>query len=117
MKKYTAIAAISAMASMLIGQPAFAAERDGSLPLYPHGTPAHGTESIPQSALAQGVPYQQTTPDSVATVDGWYRTNASKECARTAASGGVRYACPGGYIVIQDHGGTIISFVPAMPHF
>lgn len=113
MKKHTAIAAISALTLSLVAIPALAVERDGSLPVYPHGKAAHGTESIPANALAQGVPYQQTTTDSVQTVDAWYRSNTPKACSRMEASGAVRYSCPGGYIVIQNHGGTIISFVPA----
>ncbi len=97
----------------VLTQPALAVQRDGQLPIYPRGTPAHGMESIPSKALAYGVPYQQTTTDSVHLVDLWYRSNAPKACSRMEAAGGVRYACPGGYIVIQEHGGTLISYVPA----
>lgn len=114
-KHLTASAAV--MAALFATAPAYAADRDGSLPLYPHGTVAAGMGSIPTSALAQGVPYQQSTADSVGTVDAWYKSNAPKSCTRLAASGGVRYTCPGGTIVIQNHNGTLISFVPAMPHF
>lgn len=115
MKHFTASAA--AMAALLITSPALAADRDGSLPLYPHGTVAAGMGGIPANALAQGVPYQQTTSDSVSTVDAWYKSNVPKSCTRLAASGGVRYTCPGGTIVIQNHNGTLISLLPAMPHF
>lgn len=96
---------------------ALAGERDGQLPLYPHGTPAPGMGDIPANALAAGVPYQQTTTDSIPTVDAWYRTNASKGCSRIQGSGAVQYKCPGGSIVIQTHGTTLISFVPAFQHF
>lgn len=116
MKTSNAIAAASALAFLLVATPALAVSSDGSLPLYPHGQPAHGMDSIPANALAQGVPYQQTTSDSVQTVDAWYRTNAPKACSRMEASGGVRYSCPGGFIVIQNHDGTIISFVPPLGH-
>lgn len=93
---------------------AAATAMDGSLPLYPHGSPAPGMPDVPANALAQGVPYQQTTSDSVATVDQWYKANAPKSCSRMSAQGAVKYSCPGGSIVIQSHGGTIISFVPGM---
>jgi hypothetical protein len=111
------IASTAAVAALLIAQPALAAGHDGSLPLYPHGSVAPGMGDIPVSALAQGVPYQQTTSDSVQTVDAWYKSNAPKSCTRLAASGGVKYTCPGGTIVIQTHNGTLISLLPAMPHF
>jgi hypothetical protein len=117
MLKHLSIAASAALTVILLAQPALAVERDGQLPLYPHGAAAHGMGDIPSNALAQGIPYQQTTTDSVQAVDAWYRSNAPKACSRVAASGAVQYSCPGGSIVIQDHGGTIISFVPALPHF
>lgn len=113
MKRFlTVMVATATLNLTLLTQPALAVQRDGQLPMYPRGTPAHGMESIPPGALAQGVPYQQTTTDSVHLVDLWYQSNA-KACSRLEASGGVRYKCPGGYIVIQDHGGTLISYVPA----
>ncbi len=98
------------LASLLL---AVAAGHDGTLLLYPRGAPAPGMGVIPANALAQGVPYQQTTSDSVEAVDRWYQTNTPKSCSRMSASGGVKYTCPGGAIVIQNHGGTIISFLPA----
>lgn len=110
-----AVAAATALTLALFAAPASAADHDGQLPLYPRGAPAHGVEDIPAAALAHGVPYQQTTHDSVPTVDQWYRSNLPKSCSRAAASGAVQYKCPGGSIVIQDHGGTIISFVPPIP--
>src|SRR5690348_14151709 len=95
---------------------AVAAGHDGTLPLYPRGAPASGMSGIPSNALAQGVPYQQTTADSVETVDRWYRTNLSSSCSRMSASGAVKYTCGSWAIVIQSHGGTIISFVPLFGH-
>jgi hypothetical protein len=113
MKRYFAVVASATLNLILLTQAALAAQHDGQLLMYPRGAPAHGMESIPQGALAQGVPYQQTTADSVHVVDLWYKSNAPKECSRMEASGGVRYKCPGGYIVIQQHGATLISYVPA----
>lgn len=115
--KYLLAAVALAIIAATTPLAALAVERDGQLPLYPHGAPASGMGDIPANALATGVPYQQTTSDSVHAVDTWYQSNAPKGCSRTAASAGVKYACPGGSIVIQTHGGTIISFVPAFPHF
>jgi hypothetical protein len=115
MKHYFAVVTAATFTLVLMTLPALAAQHDGQLPMYPRGTPAHGMESIPAAALAQGVPYQQTTADSVHLVDLWYQSNAPKACSRLEASGGVRYKCPGGYIVIQQHDGTIISFVPVAP--
>ncbi len=117
MKNLITAAALIGIAALTSSLPAVAADHDGQLPLYPQGKPAAGMSDLPSNALAQGVPYQQSTTDSVQTVDQWYKANAPKSCTRMAASGGVRYSCPGGYIVIQTHGGTLISFVPAMPHF
>jgi hypothetical protein len=84
---------------------------DGSLPLYPNGAAAPGM-NVPASALAHGVPYQQTTSDSVAVVDQWYKAHLPSSCSRMSAQGAVKYTCSGWAIVIQSHGGTIISFVP-----
>jgi len=117
MKNLLTAAALIGITALMSSPPAVAAGHDGQLPLYPHGSPAAGMSDIPSNALAQGVPYQQSTTDSVQTVDQWYKANAPKSCSRMAASGAVRYSCPGGYIVIQTHGGTLISFVPAMPRF
>jgi hypothetical protein len=117
MKHLPIAAATVALSCILLPQPAFAVEHDGQLPLYPYGVAARGMGDIPQNALAQGVPYQQTTTDSIHIVDLWYRSNAPKSCSRIEASAGVQYKCPAGSIVIQNHGGTIISYVPAFPHF
>jgi hypothetical protein len=95
--------------------PAFAASMNGKLPMYPNG---HNLNAMPASAVAMGVPMVLETTDPAAKVDAWYGVNAPKSCARTAASGGVKYACPGGAIMIYPHGGkTQIAFVPAMPAF
>lgn len=95
---------------------AAAAQMNGKLPLYPNG---HNMNSdMPASAIAMGAPMVLETADSVQTVDGWYASNVPKSCARTAASGGIKYACPSGSVMIYPHGGkTQIAFVPAMPSF
>jgi len=102
--KYVTLAALLLLA--------VAAGHDGPLPLYPHGAPAAGVGDIPANALAQGAPYQQTTADSVDTVDRWYQANLPKSCSRMSASGAVKYTCGSWAVVIQSHGGTLISFVP-----
>jgi hypothetical protein len=120
MNKYFLTAAASAAVTLTAPvHPALAAQYDGQLLLYPRGHVAAGIGDMPAGALAQGVPYQQTTSDSVHVVDLWYESNAPKSCARIAAPGtpAVQYKCPGGSIVIQVHGGTLISYVPATPHF
>jgi hypothetical protein len=58
------------------------------------------------------------TADPVGKVDAWYGSHAPKTCSRQAASGGVKYACPGGSIMIYAHEGqTQIALVPPMPTF
>jgi hypothetical protein len=85
---------------------------DGKLPMYPH---ARNLNDIPASAIARGVPMVLETADSVTTVDAWYKTNASKPCTRSTAAQGVKYACPGGSIMIYGHEGkTQIAFVPTL---
>jgi hypothetical protein len=92
---------------------AFAASMNGKLPMYPDG---HNMNDMPASAVAMGVPMVLETNDSVQKVDAWYGENAPKSCARTTASDGIKYACPGGSIMIYPHGGkTQIALVPAMP--
>lgn len=98
----------------LVCTTASAFQLDGKLPMYPNG---HNMNDMPASAIAMGVPLVLETGDSVATVDAWYKSNAPKSCGRTAQSGGVKYACPGGSIMIYAHGTTQIAFVPAFPHF
>ncbi len=102
-------------ASVLACTAASAAQFNGQLPLYPHG---HNMNAMPASAVAEGVPMVLETSDPVSAVDAWYTSNAPKACTRTAQSGGMKYACPSGSIMIYAHGGkTQIAFVPAMPHF
>lgn len=85
---------------------------DGKLPIYPRG---RNLNDMPASAIAQGVPMVLETGDSVATVDGWYKSHVPGSCARSTAAQGVKYACPAGSIMIYAHGGkTQIAFVPAM---
>lgn len=112
------IAALTiAVAGLTLTLPAPAAsyQMDGSLPMYPYAK-LDPRESVPASAIAQGVPLVLLTTDSVRTVDAWYSSNAPKGCARHAASGGVQYKCTGGSIQIYSHGGTQIALVPAFPH-
>ena len=92
---------------------ASAAESNGKLPMYPRG---RNLNDMPASAVAMGVPMVLETGDSVQVVDAWYRSHAPRSCTRTTASGGVKYACPSGSVMIYPHGGkTQIAFVPAMP--
>jgi|SRR6185312_6336713 len=94
---------------------ASAIEMDGSLPMYPRGTNMNA--GMPANAIHMGVPLVLETTDAVHLVDLWYKSNAP-QCARTEASGGVKYQCAGGSIMIYPHGGkTQVAFVPAMPHF
>jgi hypothetical protein len=91
---------------------AFAASMNGTLPMYPDG---HNMNDMPASAVAMGVPMVLETNDSVQKVDAWYGANAPSSCARTAASDSVKYACPGGNIMIYAHSGkTQIALVPSM---
>jgi hypothetical protein len=101
------------VAAMLVSAGAFAIQMDGQLPMYPRG---HNMNAdMPANAIAFGVPLVLETSDAVHLVDLWYTSYAPKTCARSTASGGVKYACPGGSIMIYPHGGnTQIAFVPAM---
>ncbi|MEP6899310.1 MAG: hypothetical protein ABI870_12335 [Rhodanobacter sp.] len=91
---------------------AFALPMNGQLPLYPRG---HNMNDMPASVVAMGVPMVLETTDAVHLVDLWFSSNAPKSCARSAASGGLKYACPGGSIMIYAHGDkTQIAYVPAM---
>lgn len=105
------ITLLAAVLSVSTG--AFAIQMDGQLPMYPRG---HNMNTdMPANAIAMGVPMVQETTDAVHLVDLWYSTYAPKGCARSAASGGVKYACSGGSIMIYPHDGkTQIAFVPAM---
>lgn len=105
----------SLVSCLLVCTAASAAQMNGKLPMYPNG---HNMNNMPASAVAMGVPLVLETDDPVQTVDGWYNVNAPKACARSTASQGIKYACPGGSIVIYMHGGrTQIAFVPAMSSF
>lgn len=96
---------------VLCGSAAWAQQFDGKLPMYPGG---RNLSEMPAAAVKAGVPLVAETSDSVDVVDGWYKSNA-QTCARSAQSGGVKYQCPGGSIMIYAHGGkTQIALVPSM---
>ncbi|MEO8924925.1 MAG: hypothetical protein ABI330_19225 [Caldimonas sp.] len=100
-----------AVVGALVCATASAVEYDGKLPMYPRG---HNMNDMPASAIAMGVPMVLETADPVHLVDLWYTSNA-KSCTRSAASGGIKYQCPTGSIMIYAHGeNTQIAFVPAM---
>lgn len=100
---------------LLVCAAASAAQTNGKLPMYSN---RHNMNNMPASAVAMGVPLVLETNDPVLTVDGWYTSHAPKACARSTASQGIKYACPGGSIMIYAHGGqTQIAFVPAMQAF
>ena len=93
---------------------AFGASMNGQLPMYPNGHNMNADMPAPPAGM--GAPMVLETSDSVQAVDHWYATNAPKACARTTASGGVKYACPGGSIMIYAHSNkTQIAFVPTIP--
>jgi hypothetical protein len=103
-----------------IGAPALAADYqlDGQLPMYPHGKLDPKEASLTPAAIAHGVPLVLLTSDSVRDVDAWYGSHVAKACTRHEASGGVKFACPGGSIMIYPHAGqTQIAFVPPFPTF
>ena len=102
-----------ALVGALICAAASAASMNGKLPLYPRG---HNMNSdMPASVMTMGVPMVLETTDAVHLVDLWFTSNAPKSCARSEASGGVKYACPGGSIMIYAHGRkTQVAYVPAM---
>jgi hypothetical protein len=105
----------SLLSCLLLCTAASAAQMNGKLPMYPNG---HNMNNMPTSAVAMGVPLVLETDDPVQKVDSWYTSNAPKACARSTASQGIKYVCPGGSIMIYLHGGkTQIAFVPAMPSF
>ena len=88
-----------------------AQQLDGKLLMYPGG---HNLNDMPASALAAGAPLVLETGDSVDTVDAWYMSN-SKSCTRSAQSGGVKYQCDGGSIMIYGHAGkTQVALVPSL---
>lgn len=86
-----------------------AAQSNGQLPMYPNG---HDLNNMPAAAVAMGVPMVLESSDSVNVVDAWYTSNATT-CKRSTASGGVKYQCPTGSIMLYDHAGkTQIALVP-----
>lgn len=111
--RYVSRTALAA-AGALVCTAASAFQLDGKLPMYPNG---RNMSDMPASAIVMGVPLVLETADTVSTVDAWYRTNAPKSCERTAQSGGVKYQCPGGSIMIYAKDRTQIAFVPAFPRF
>lgn len=118
MMKQTFYVASAAFALTLLVQPVLAKasdiQTDGALPLYPRG---RAVENIPPSAMRAGVPFNQTTNDSVQSVDLWFKSHLPKDCSRLATSGGVRWSCAAGYIVIQKRNGTFISYIPGSVQF
>ena len=104
------------LAAALACTSALAIQMDGRLPMYPRGH--NMNPGMPANAIAMGVPLVLESTDAVHLVDLWFSSNAPKSCVRSAASGGVKYACPGGSIMIYAHGGnTQVAYVPAMPSF
>jgi hypothetical protein len=99
-------------------QPAFAADYqlDGQLPMYPHAKLDAKESSLTAAAIAQGVPLVLLTSDSIPIVDGWYASRLPKACTRQTASGAIKFACPGGSIMVYSHsGGTQVALVPPIP--
>ena len=88
---------------------------DGRLPMYPNGKLDPKEASLTPAAIAHGVPLVQLTPDSVSTVDAWYKSHLPKACARQEASGAIKFACPSGSIMVYAHDGkTQIALVPPL---
>jgi hypothetical protein len=111
------LAAIAACTAFLAAAPVFAAgiQLDGRLPMYPNGKLDPKESSLTPAAIAHGVPLVLLTADSVRVVDAWYGSHAPKACTRQEAGGGLKYACPGGSIMIYAHGGqTQVALVPPM---
>jgi hypothetical protein len=107
-------------AALAVTSPAFAGgiQLDGQLPMYPPAKLDPKEASLTPAAIAQGVPLVLLTNDSVHTVDAWYVSHVPKACSRHEMSGGIKYACPGGSIMVYAHGGqTQIAFVPPMFKF
>jgi hypothetical protein len=105
-------------AAVVAAGPAFAADYqlDGQLPMYPHGVLDSKESSLTPAAIAQGVPLVLLTSDPVAAVDTWYASHAAKACHRQDASGGTKFACPGGSIMVYAKDGkTQIALIPPLP--
>src|ERR1700689_5293751 len=107
MRKNNVLAAIAVCAAFLTAAPSLAAgvQLDGRLPMYPNGKLDPKESSLTPAAIAHGVPLVLLTADSVRVVDGWYGSHVPKACTRQEASGGLKYACPGGSIMIYAHAG------------
>jgi hypothetical protein len=103
---------VAICATLLLFSTGDAAEMNGKLPMYPNG---RNLNQMPASAVAAGVPMVLETDDSLAVVDAWYGSNATG-CARSAQSGGIKYQCQTGSIMIYVKGKTQIALVPAFPH-
>jgi hypothetical protein len=104
--RFIFLALLTALSSV-----SYAQQLDGKLLMYPGG---HSLSDMPASAIAAGLPLVLETGDSVGTVDAWYMSKA-KSCARSAQSGGVKYQCDGGSIMIYDHAGkTQVALVPSL---
>jgi hypothetical protein len=105
MHRFNLLALLTALSSASLAQ-----QLDGKLLMYPGG---HNLNDMPASAVTAGVPLVLETGDSVDKVDAWYTANA-KSCTRSAQSGGVKYQCDGGSIMIYDHAGkTQVALVPS----
>jgi hypothetical protein len=101
----------AAAVGVFAGASALAQQFDGKLPMYPGG---HNLNEMPAAAVQAGVPLVAETADSVDTVDGWYKSNA-QGCTRSAQSGGVKFQCAGGSIMIYaKNGKTQVAFVPSL---
>jgi len=106
-----AVFASAAAACLMVGS-GCAAQANGQLPMYPN---AKNLDTMPASVISAGVPMVLESTDAVASVVAWYTTQLSGSCTRTAQSGGIRFACPTGSIMIYAHQEKAqIAFVPSM---
>jgi hypothetical protein len=100
-------------ASVLACGAVCAQQMNGKMPMYPGG---RNLNDMPPAAVAAGVPMVQETADPVATVDAWYVSKVGTACQRTAQSGGIKFQCATGSIMIYSKSGkTQIALVPSMP--
>ena len=92
---------------------AAAPQMDGQLPMYPAGKLDPKEASLTPDAIAHGVPLVLLTQDPVTTVTTWYGSQLPKSCTRQDGSGGTKFACPGGTIVVYAKSGqTQIALLP-----
>ena len=108
---------LASAAVISIGTPALAEgyQFDGQLPMYPNSTRDAREASLTPAAIAHGVPLVLLTSDSTSTVAAWYASHAPKACSKQTASGGMKFACPGGSIMIYAHDGkTQVALIPPM---